>query len=113
MAIIHCPQCSKRISSMVNVCPHCDIALGELTAGEQERLQRRRWKRQVYRATNLSYLGLTALVIGAMWWWFAEPQGWALPPPLPAVSMVIVGAAVYLVARCWMLWLRLGRNRPG
>jgi len=113
MAIVHCPNCSKRISSMVKVCPHCDVALGDLTPEEQDRRQRRRWKRLVYRATNLSYLALTLLVIGAMWWWFAEPQGWTLPPPLAAVSMVIIGAAMYLVARCWMFWLRLGRNRPG
>lgn len=112
MAIVRCPQCTKRISSLVRVCPHCDTALGELTPEEQERIQLRRWKRQVYRAKNLSYLGLTVLVIGALWWWFAQPQGWVLPPPLPAVSMVASGAALYLVARCWMLWLRFRRNRP-
>lgn len=112
MAIVHCPNCSKRISSIVTVCPHCDAALGELTPEEQERIKRRRWKRLIYRAKNLSYLALTLLVVGALWWWFAGTQGWVLPPPLPAIAMVMTGAVLYLVARCWMLWLRLGRNRP-
>jgi hypothetical protein len=112
MAIIHCPNCSRRISSQAPVCPHCDVALGELSPEEQERLTVRRWKRQLYRAANLSYLALTFLVIGAIWWWFYGPEGWVLPPPMGGIALVVVGAALYLVARCWIFWLRLGRNRP-
>ena len=111
MALIRCPQCSRRISTLMKVCPHCDTALGELSPEDQERLARRHWKRMLYRALNLSYLGLTLLVTGAIWWWFSGTQGCVLPPPLPAVSLIILGAAVYLVARAWILWLRI-KGKP-
>lgn len=100
------------MSTQNNVCPSCDFALGELSLEEQERMKWRRRKRQLYRAANLSYLALTFLVIGAIWWWFHGPEGWVLPPPMGGISLVVVGAALYVVARCWIFWLRLKRNRP-
>jgi hypothetical protein len=112
MAIIHCPNCARRISSLAPVCPHCHTPLGELTPDEQHRLKVRRWKATVYRAANLSYLALTLLVVGSIWWWFHGPDGWALPPPAGGIVMITVGAALYVVARFWLLWLRLKRNRP-
>lgn len=98
---------------MAPICPHCDTPLAELDEADRERLARRRWKRNLYRAMNLSYLALTLLVVGAGWWWFAGEDGWVLPPPIPAIALVLGGGAAYLVARCWMLWLKLRRNRPG
>lgn len=111
MAIIHCPNCSRRISSQATVCPHCDFALAELSPEEHERMKARRRKRQLYRAANLSYLALTFLVIGAIWWWFFGPEGWVMPPPMGGISLIVVGSALYVVARCWIFWLRLSRNR--
>lgn len=93
------------------ICPHCDQALATLSADEADRLADRRYKSQRYRALNVSYLGLTFLVIGAIWWWMSEPQGWAMPPPVVAVSLVMLGAVVYVLARCWMLWLRVQRGQ--
>ncbi len=97
---------------MAPVCPHCHTPLAELTTEEQERLQFRRWKEKVYRATKLSYLALTLLLVGAMWWWFHGPDGWVLPPPTGGIAMIVIGAAFYVVGRCWLIWLRLKRNRP-
>ena len=110
MALIRCPHCHKRMSSRMATCPHCDEALIDLSPDEQARLATRRYKKQRFRALNLSYLGLTALVLGAMWWWLVEPSGWVLPPPMPAVGLVIIGAVTYVVARSWMLWLKLRRQ---
>ncbi|QKK01508.1 MAG: zinc ribbon domain-containing protein [Pseudomonadota bacterium] len=113
MAIIHCPGCSRRISNQVKACPHCGLAMGELSQEDVDRIARRYWRRQVYRASNITYFGMTLLVVGAIWWWLAEPAGWALPPPPVAVGLVSLGVAVYLAARVWLFWLRLRRNRPG
>lgn len=113
MAIIHCPGCSRRISDKNPACPHCDLALGQLAPEDLERLARRRWQRRVWRARNVIYLAMTALVAGAIWWWVAEPGGWVLPPPLPAMVMMIAAGLGYVAGRAWLFWLQLGRNRPG
>lgn len=111
MAIINCPNCSKRISSLAAVCPHCDLPLKEMSAEDQKRLETRRFNRKVDRAFNLSYLGLLALVVGALWWWFGGAEGWHLPPPIPAFLLVFLGGLVYFFARGWLFWMRMNRRR--
>ncbi len=111
MALTNCPYCRRRISSLMSVCPHCATALTDLSSEDQERLATRRWKRLLYRALTLSYLGLTMAVAGAAWWWSSGTYGWELPPPVTAFALLLLGAVVYLLARLWMLWLRLQRKR--
>ncbi len=71
-----------------------------------------RWRDQVFRAAQLSYLALVMLMVGAGWWWFQSPTGWHMPPPLASLLLVFFGTLLYLGARGWTLWLKLGRNRP-
>lgn len=113
MAIVNCPKCNKRISSGHPVCPHCKEPLSELTEKDRRHLEVERWKDQVYRATNFSYLALASLIIGALWWWVAGVGGWVLPPPIPAFVLLVMGVVGYLVGRGWLLWLRIGRGHPG
>ncbi len=112
MAIIHCPGCSRRISNQVNICPHCELPLAELSDADAQRMEMRRWRKRIYQAANLTYLAMTALIAGAVWWWLVEPSGWVLPPPIPAIGLVLVGVITYVIGRGWLLWLRLPRNRP-
>lgn len=112
MAIINCPGCSRRISSKTSFCPHCELALGEMSEADAARLKYRRWRRRIFQARNITYAAMTALVIGALWWWLAEPQGFSMPPPAVAVVLVVVGAAGYVAARGWLFWLKMKRNRP-
>ncbi|RFF26953.1 MULTISPECIES: zinc ribbon domain-containing protein [unclassified Wenzhouxiangella] len=109
MAITTCPDCKKRISDQVNVCPHCDAVLGELTEENLARIRQRRWSKRVYLAKNLTYLGMTLVIVGAIWWWMA---GWRSPVPQGAVFLIALGFLGYLVSRGWLFWLRLKRNRP-
>lgn len=113
MAIIHCPGCSRRISNKFNVCPHCELPLGEMTAEELDRVAHRRWRKRLYQAANLTYVAMTLLIVGAVWWWLAAPEGWVLPPPVGAIALVMIGVAAYLAGRVWLFWLRMRRNRPG
>lgn len=107
-----CPACGQRISSLAKVCQHCSTALGTLDAGDLNRLARQRWRRDTNRAANVTYLGLAMLMIGAIWWFGAPPQGWFFPPPIATSVLVPLGLILYLAARSWLLWLRLPRNRP-
>lgn len=110
MAIIECTNCGRRISSFSTVCPHCDFAHGDISAEEREEIAIRRTKRQLYRAANLSYLALVFLVVGALWWWGAGPEGLVFPPPQGAIGLVGLGAVLYLVARSWIFWIRMNRK---
>lgn len=112
MAIIPCPNCDQRMSSLAKSCPKCKKAVGELTEEDQHRLLRKRWRHQLDRAANLTYVALALLVGGVIWWWGAPPQGWFFPPPVGAVILLPLGLVTYGAGRGWIFWLRLRRNRP-
>jgi len=111
MAIIHCPNCNRRVSSLAPSCSHCDVALGSLSDAQREQLRLRRWKRRLYRALNLSYLGLALLLTGIAVWWFSGPSG-SIPPLTGwGIGLAVLGCAVYLIGRGWSGLLRLERRR--
>lgn len=66
----------------------------------------------MWQSKNITYLAMTALVVGTMWWWLVEPQGWILPPPILPIGLIVVGGLAYLTGRARLFWLRLKRNRP-
>ena len=112
MAIVNCPKCTKKISSQHKVCPHCSLPLGDISDEDRKRLEIERWKDKVYRATNFSYLALTSLIVGVLWWWMSGAGAWVMPPPIPAFVLIVMGVIGYLVGRGWLLWLRIGPGRP-
>ena len=112
MAIVKCPACGQRISSLVKICSHCGARLGSAESGEWQQPARQRWRRQADQAANASFLALAMLVAGAIWWWGAPPQGWFFPPPVATLVLVPFGLALYVIGRVRLAWLRLRRNRP-
>lgn len=112
MAIIHCPQCDRRISSQAPACPHCDTPTGEMSDEERSRLMLRRWRTRMYRARNLTYIAMGLVVAGALWWFFVPPEGLALPVPVSAGILMAGGMAVYLAGWLWIVYLKLPSNRP-
>lgn len=100
------------MSSLAKSCPHCDTPVGKRAPDDRRKLARNRWRRQADRAANATYLALAMLLVGAIWWWGAPPQGWFFPPPVAALILLPLGLALYLVARGWLFWLRMPRNRP-
>jgi hypothetical protein len=115
MAIVRCPSCDQRISSLVNTCPRCHEVLAELSDDQRDRIALRRWRDRIYRARNFSYLAMTLVVVGMIAWWIGEPQGLALPVPGPAAMLLGLGMATYLLSWAWLLWLRWfqdPRKRP-
>ena len=112
MAIINCPNCSKRISDKSSFCEHCDMPLRELSEEDLARMQRRRWRKRVWQSKNVTYAAMTLLVVGALWWYLTEPLGWTVPAPLLPVGLIGLGAAAYLAGRVWLFWLRMKKNRP-
>jgi len=110
MALINCPHCAKRISSLAKVCSHCSQPIAELSEEETEKLALKRWKDHSYRALNISYVGLTLAVAAAIWWWVSGEPGWGWPAPVAAIGLAALGAVVYVLGRSWVWWLRF--NKP-
>lgn len=111
MALIDCPHCTKRVSSLAKVCSHCNRALGEVSEEEAERLALTRWKDRSYRALNISYVGLTLALAGAIWWWVNGDAGWGWPVPQHILLTAALGVVIYIAGRSWVWWLRF--NKPG
>lgn len=109
MAIIRCPACGRRISSVAKACPHCHEPVGELDREERYELARKRWRLKLYRARNLTYLAMGMVVVGTLVWWMTPPQGLAPPISTPAALLLGLGVAGYLGSWGWMLWLRYMR----
>lgn len=112
MAIINCPRCGKRISDLSKVCAHCDLPLGEMSEDDLKQLERRRWRQRIYVARNVAYLGMAALLVGALWWFMAGSGALVMPPPALSVVLLVLGVVVYVGGRGWLLWLNMKRNRP-
>lgn len=106
MAIVRCPSCERRISSLAKSCPHCDEVLGTLTDEQRNRIAMRRWRARIYRARNATYLGMSLVVAGTIAWWLGEPQGLVLPVPAPAGWLLGLGVVAYLASWSALLWLR-------
>lgn len=101
MAIVDCPACKQRISSLAKVCPHCGTALAELSDEELATVQRRRLDQQLFRVRNITYLTMAVALAGMIWWLFAGPDQAQV-----AAVLIAVGGLGYVAARAWMMWLQ-------
>ncbi len=110
MAIIQCPICQKRISSVAPMCPHCQSPLGQMTPTMRREKAKHQHKAQTKRAKQLSIWALAVTFAGAMLWWFEAGQGWEWPPSIWAVTLLCLGLGAYLAGRGWLLWLYLTRS---
>lgn len=101
MAIIQCPACNQRISSLAKVCPHCDTALAELSEEDLAAARQRRLDGQLFRVRNLTIAAMAVALLGMIWWLFAGPDQAQV-----AAVLIAVGGLAYVGARAWMMWLQ-------
>lgn len=109
MAIIRCPGCRERVSSMAPHCPNCGFGIKDKEGGlslEEAAARQRRDKQ--YRLQYHTYFALVLLVIGAAIMWFdynadGETGYYSL-------MVVVAGAGWYLISRGRMLWEK--RRKP-
>lgn len=110
MAIITCPSCRKRISSLNKACPHCNYSIGH--SGEGLPLQEAKGRVQRKRKASLRMQAYTALLIfvaGIAWIWFGRNDG--SPEAFPIALYVTAAAALwYIVIRIVMVWPKLKRR---
>lgn len=98
MAIVRCPNCSRRISSQAPLCAHCGFARGELSPEEQQEFERRRLRDRLYHLKMFSYVAMTLMIAGFGWYWWAS-DGFQQAMTAGPAALLGVGVIAYLVVR--------------
>ena len=70
MALIECPSCGKRMSSLAKRCPNCSAS----TSGDLEAQRKIKQIRLASQLQTHSFLALTLFIAGVViWFWGGEP----------------------------------------
>ena len=94
MALVECPSCHKRISSLAKSCPHCSSGL----SGDNESLNRISHIKRTNQLMNQSFLAMTLFIAGVvLWFWAGEPAE-GLRANIAGICFVF-GFIGYLIAR--------------
>ena len=98
MALIECPACNKRISSVAKVCQQCGAKLD----GDLESLQRINYIKRSQSIMNQSFVAMTLFITGMfLWFWGGEPaQG---TRAIAAIVCFVTGFLGYLFCRIRMV----------
>jgi hypothetical protein len=114
MALIRCPACRARMSSLAETCPACGASRDPSRPLDEAAilaLQRGRLRQQRYRARMASYTAMTLVMAGVIAWWL--DSGLLGSPGRGATVLMAVGAVGYFGVRAWLyvLAIRLRRLR--
>ena len=105
MAIIQCPACGKRISSVNKVCPHCHTGKGVEEDNGSPASVRRVIRERLYRARMGGYVALSVMVLAVLIWWVPS-EGRVTAPAQWLQAVFMVGAAGYVVSRYFIFKAR-------
>lgn len=105
MALIRCPQCRQRMSSLAPACPQCGYSRDGSQPAVEEiaglRLQHlKQWR---YRLRMASYTAMALMLAGVIGWWL--DSGLLAAPGSFAKAAMAVGVVAYLSLRSALFWL--------
>jgi len=98
MSIISCPDCAKKISSQVVLCPHCGFQMGEATEEDLLVFQQRRARDKVYHLNMTSYAVITVFVAAFGWYWWST-GGFLHKSSMGPFILMGISAVAYVVVR--------------
>ncbi len=105
MAIIACPNCSRRISDKAPICSWCGFQMGEVTEQDLEVYRSRRLRNARYRLNMISY-GVISVFLAAFGWYWWDSRGFVQPPSRGPLILMGVAALGYVIVRAFLF-----RNR--
>ena len=108
MALVECPICSKRISSLAKQCQHCKADFAGLS---DEQKQARRSIVAIKKQNNLlaqSFIAMLLFCGGVLGYFLGDHQAY---PWLPLVSQIVgaIGFAWYVFLRCFAVVQKIKR----
>ena len=106
MAIINCPACGARISSVATECEHCGTKFDDSVDSEKAERDARnaRWNKKA-RLQNFSFLSMLVFAIGALLMYFGMSQADDLYQEIGRY-MVGLGFVGYIAFRALIFWMR-------
>ncbi len=114
MALVNCPACRAKMSSLAKVCPKCGFTSephAEIDPEQVKLFQIRLFRERMYKLRMLSYVAMTITMIGAipMLWDYIRGIEESLPVILLdhwGVYAIATGFFLYLVIRFLMITVR-------
>ncbi len=114
MALVNCPACRTKMSSVAKVCPKCNYSRdpeAEIDPEQVKLFQRRLFRDRMYKLRMFSYVAMTITMIGAlpMLWDYIRGIENAEPVILLehwGVYAIAVGFVFYLAIRIFMVMVR-------
>ena len=122
MALVNCPSCRTKISSVAKVCPKCGFSRdpkAEIDPEQVKLFQKRQFRDRMYRLRMLSYVAMTITMIGALPMLWDYIRGIEESDPIVmldhwGIYAIAVGFVLYMVIRIFMVLVRRSyqRNLP-
>ncbi len=114
MALINCPACRTKISSVAKVCPNCGYSResgAEIDPEQVALFQKRLFRDRMYKLRMFSYVAMSITMIGAlpMLWDYIKGIEKGEPAVLVkhwGVYLVAIGFLMYMVIRLFMMTVR-------
>ena len=114
MALINCPACRTKISSVAKVCPSCGFSHDPNAEADPEQIklfQRRMFRDRMYKLRMFSYVAMSITMIGAlpMLWDYIKGIEAAEPVVLLnhwGIYAIAVGFFMYMTIRIFMTIIR-------
>jgi hypothetical protein len=98
MAIMSCPECSKKISSHAVICSYCGYQLGEVSEADLEVFRARKLRDRIYSLNMASYVVITIFIAGFGWYWL-NSEGFTRAPSAGPMILMALSTVAYLVVR--------------
>lgn len=106
MAVISCPQCSKKISDKVKQCPYCHTNM-DMDGEARQSMERRRIAKKVQHISTQSMVAMVFFLGGFWVMYFQSPESDS-PQMLVAQLSIAVGFVWYIINRIRLLILKRG-----
>ncbi len=114
MALVKCPACRTRMSSVAKVCPKCNYSRDPEAEADPEQVklfQKRLFRDRMYKFRMFSYVAMTITMIGALPMLWDYIQGVEKGEPVIllkhwGIYAIAVGFFLYMVIRLLMISTR-------
>ncbi len=98
MAIIACPECSRKISSHAPICTHCGFQMGEVSEEQLGIFRMRKLRDKIYHLNMISYVVITVFLAAFGWYWW-DSGGFEYQSSAGPFILMGLAALAYLFVR--------------